>query len=104
MAATYPDIDVARVESHRNGVSGASFYAVTFIHRDEDEIRWMLATVFPPRSNDGEVDWTDLSEPRVAVFDLDQLPLIAFGENSWRGDVFAPALYRAIEEYEAVRA
>lgn len=98
----YIDIDVARIEHHRNGVGGASFYAVTFLHRDGEEIRWMLATVFPPdaRHEDGEIDWSDLSEPRVAVYDLDKLPLIQFGENSWRGDMFAPALYHAIEARE----
>ncbi len=73
-------------QTHRNGISGAPFHVVIF--HDPDEGR-MLGIVFEEKHH-------------VAVFNLDKLALgnIAFGVNSWRGDVYEPDLRRAIAENE----
>ena len=75
---------IEEIANHRNGVGGAPFYAVTFKNSKSN----MLAIVF--------------EEPgTVAVFDLDLLGegVIAFTENSWRGDVFEDDLRKAIERH-----
>ena len=70
------------IQYHRNGISGAPFYALIF--RDPDEGR-MLGIVFDEKYH-------------VAVFNLDKLAIgtIAFGVNSWRGDRYEPHLRTAI--------
>lgn len=75
-------IIVENIVRHRNGICGAPFDVVLF--RDPNEGR-MLGVVF--------------EQPyHVAVFNLDKLALgnIAFGVNSWRGDVYEPFLRQAI--------
>ena len=66
---------IEHIALHRNGICGAPFYPVSF--RDPDEGR-MLGVVFE-------------TDHHVAVFHLDKLALgnIAFGVNSWRGDLRA---------------
>jgi hypothetical protein len=74
---------------HRNGVGGRGFSVVKFI--DADEQRTMLAVVFDEREQDNR-------ESVTAVFDLNLLAegVIAFGENSWRGDQYDEALRREL--------
>jgi hypothetical protein len=82
-------ISIQQIAHHRNGVGGEPFYAVTFTCTEDGETRNMIATVFP-------------SPGAVAVYDRDLLAAgnILFGENSWRGDVYEPALRRVIAEAE----
>jgi hypothetical protein len=77
-------LNITSMQHHRNGISGASFHAVTFRDREHGP---MFAVVF--------------EQPyHVAVFQLDKLAKgdIEFGSNSWRGDEFEPGLRRAIHE------
>lgn len=98
-------ITVHAAEYHRNGVGGEPFYACHFTAHDEGD-REFIATVFPPDpiskgELEGEPDWTfseGYHNPRVAVLALDLLPNVKFAENSWRGDLYASALYHAILE------
>ena len=80
--------DAAR---HRNGVGGAPFYVALFTdERDEDvEGKQMIGITFP------EYDMA------TAVFDLELLSqgVIAFMENSFRGDYFDAELRRKAEKF-----
>lgn len=82
-------VEIEEVASHRNGIAGAPFYAVTF----RDGRLNLVAAVF--------------SEPgHVAVLDRDLVArgVIEFGINSWRGDVYEGALRAAIAAWEAARS
>ncbi len=70
------------IQYHRNGIAGAPFHILTF--RDSSQGR-MIGIVF--------------EDPhRVAVLNLDKLASgdIAFGSNSFRGDVYESHLRAAI--------
>jgi hypothetical protein len=72
---------------HRNGIAGEGFWAVRFRHTAEDgNPETFVATLF-----DGEGQCAVLSVDRLAVDG------VAFGRNSWRGDVFESELRRAIK-------
>ncbi|MCA9065850.1 MAG: hypothetical protein KDA96_22435 [Planctomycetaceae bacterium] len=73
---------------HRNGISGAPFHVILFDDSGEEASR-KLAVVFEAAHH-------------VAVLDLAKLAIgnIAFGQNSWRGDVFEPELRLVISECE----
>lgn len=96
--------EITEVARHRNGIGGESFYAVSFV---DSEGQNMVATVFAPLGPDGineaEHPWVELRfhNPRIAVLEIDQLPTVTFGQNSWRGDIYATELYAAIDAYEA---
>lgn len=80
-------ISILNIDHHRNGISGAPFYAVVF--RDtgsEGSIK--VAVLFD-------------SLHHVAVLDIAKLADcdIEFGSNSWRGDFFELALRRAIRKH-----
>ena len=96
-------IEILEVEYHRNGIGGEPFYAVAF--KDHDPDRTFVATVFGG-GDDGDV-FADRDEagrfvsPRVAVLEVAKLPSVTFGENSWRGDHYANALFAAIEKHKA---
>lgn len=80
-------IKVQEISRHRNGVSGAPFWAVRFRWETDRGTENFLATVF--------------DEPaHTAVISLDRIEQhgVAFGENSWRGDVLNSALWAAIRE------
>jgi hypothetical protein len=76
-----PKIEIVDIQHHRNGVMGEPFYAITFTEEGSRKV----ATVF-------QANW------HVAVLDIDLLAAgnITFGENSWRGDNYAPQLRAAI--------
>ncbi len=81
---------IEEIAYHRNGVGGNSFYVVKFTGTEGGN---MLGVVF--------------DEPyTVAVFDRDLLAkgVIAFRENSWRGDHFEPELREAIAYWEKKRS
>lgn len=96
-------ITVARVDRHRNGVTGEGFWIVHFACPEHGA---MMAVVFPPDPIlGGEPDWEvyereELHNPRVAVFQTRLLPDTSDMGNAWRGDVFAPQLYTAIRDHE----
>jgi len=76
---------VEQIAYHRNGVSGNGFHAVLF--KAKDGGHKMLSIVF--------------DEPgSVAVIDLELIPEhgVTFGQNSFRGDNFAPELRDAIRK------
>lgn len=80
-------LSILNIAYHRNGVCGAPFHAVVF--RDagpEGSVK--VAVVFD-------------SLHHVAVLDIAKLAGgdIAFGSNSWRGDVFEVAFRRAIRNH-----
>ena len=83
-------LSIEHIAYHRNGISGAPFYAVLF--RDPD-VGPMVGVVFEQHYH-------------AAVLNLDKLTVgdIAFGSNSWRGDRFEPALRRAIATFEKQEA
>ncbi len=77
-------LHIEQIQHHRNGISGAPFHVLIF--RDP-EVGRMLGIVFDQKYH-------------VAAFNLDKLFVgdIAFGSNSWRGDVYEPQLRRAITQ------
>lgn len=99
------NISIFEVERHRNGSSGAGFYAIRFY--DKDENREMVAVVFgyrPKRfrnaENPNEFDDPVYFDPHVAVLDTELVrETVEFGVNSWRGGHYAHAMYDAIDDY-----
>lgn len=105
------EIRIKSVAYHRNGVSGAPFFVVTFT--DQEEKRDFVATLFPEYEEVENADgswnsryvWGIPSEefhnPKVAVLDLDLVGAgeVRFGYNSWRGDNYADALLAAVNEW-----
>jgi hypothetical protein len=91
---TVDNIVIEEIAHHRNGVCGAPFSVVKFVCPENGA---MLAVVFDLSDGDG-YSW----DGRVAVFKRDLLAddVIAFGENSWRGDHYESALRKAIEAFE----
>lgn len=79
-------ITIHEIAYHRNGIAGEPFAVVTFTSRLDGAPQEMIAVLFP---NDisGELKFNN---PRTAVFDREKLGqgIIAFFENSYRGDVF----------------
>ena len=95
-------MNVQEIAYHRNGISGEPFYVVTFTDPDAvGEIPnaggEMVAVVF-------DMDPGALApyNPRTAVFDRELLGagVIAFADNSWRGDHYDRELRQAIEAWE----
>jgi hypothetical protein len=86
---TRNDLNVENVAYHRNGCCGDPFYVVTFVHGNNR----MVAVQF------------DGKPMATAVFNLDQLAegVIAFAENSYRGDWYAGPVAEAVSEYESFR-
>lgn len=72
------------VSWHRNGIGGVGFYAILFT--EEGEL--MVATLFD------EIGY-------CAVYNVNRLAAkdIAFGSNSYRGDVFESKLRPLVEEF-----
>jgi hypothetical protein len=84
------ELELISIAYHRNGVAGVGFHVVTFVDNTHDGTRTnMVGIVF-----DGS--------GRCAVFDRDLLGQgeIAFGENSWRGDVYERELRGFIHAWE----
>lgn len=80
---------IIEIHRHRNGICGAPFHVVTFIDTGT------------PQST--KVGFVFAAAHHVAVMDLNRLTFgnIAFGANSWRGDVFEPELRAAILDWES---
>lgn len=76
------------ISHHRNGITGAPFDVAIMTYQGRD----MLV-----------IDFGDIGgSPAVAAFDLRKLEKrdIAFGSNSWRGDVYAPLIREMITKAE----
>jgi len=105
MKTVKPNITIKNVDHHRNGISGAPFFVVTF--RDLDEERNMVATVFPRYEEwsvgdaNGGYKHRYLGEGTIAVLDVDLLAKgdIEFGSNSWRGDCYEGQIIEAINNH-----
>lgn len=82
-------IRVEAIQYHRNGVAGAGFHVVLFTANGYQRAKF-VATVFE-------------TPYHVSVLDRDLTAQgnVTFGENSWRGDNFEPALREAIRRHEA---
>lgn len=78
---------IIAIDHHRNGICGSPFDVVLFQDTDNPGCR-KVAVLFEPQSC-------------CAVLDVDKLTTgdIAFGSNSWRGDVYEPLLRQAINEH-----
>lgn len=85
---------VEAVGRHRNGICGEPFYVVLFT--DAQQGRPMLATVFDAPEPPDPLP----VNPRVAVLSLLH-SIRGDATDCYRGDNFAPELYRAIADYEA---
>jgi len=95
-------VNVHEIAYHRNGVSGEPFYVVTFtappvVGEMPGSRGEMVAVVF-----DMDADDMPESTRRTAVFDRELLGagVIAFAENSWRGDHYDHELRQAIRANE----
>lgn len=89
-------ITVHQVEYHRNGVGGMGFYAVIF---DDGENGPMIGTVFADDLD--RTQSTAFFNAHCAVFSLELLPDVTFGENSWRGDHYFDFLVEAVKRVNA---
>tara|TARA_Y100000310_G_scaffold310397_1_gene355575 strand:+ start:532 stop:879 length:348 start_codon:yes stop_codon:yes gene_type:complete len=93
------EVEIEKVEHHRNGVGGVPFYVATFRFREEaPDGKWhrLVGITFnqPDFEPDdwGDPEWGEEFEKGIytAVLDIDMLAKghIGFGHNSWRGDSF----------------
>lgn len=88
--------DAIRIESiahHHNGVGGEPFHVILFDHSD-DEGPIIRKVAIVTKSRGG---CFVLAVGQLAAGD------IAFGSNSWRGDVFEDYLREAIARWEESR-
>ena len=78
--------NIVGIARHRNGICGAPFYVVLF-HDSEPSESYKLGIVFDSPSH-------------IAILEFGRLVSgsIAFGENSYRGDVYEAPLRAAIAE------
>jgi hypothetical protein len=75
---------VIAIDYHRNGIAGAPFHIILFEDAGDEGSR-KVAILFDQPWHTAVLDVA-----RVAAGD------IAFGSNSWRGDVYEPALRKAV--------
>lgn len=92
------EIAVEEIAYHRNGTTGEPFYVVRFLDLPENDLK--IGVVFDfPRDGDPGKKLPPWGNPAVAVLSVNMLPEISFGNNSWRGDVYASVLYEAIADW-----
>ncbi len=90
-----PCIRVIDIASHRNGICGAPFHAVLFEEPNAEEkglglpVSTKVAVVFEQAHHCAVPGIGKLSK-----FD------IAFGSNSWRGDIYEATLCKYIHQFE----
>lgn len=95
-------IAIRQIAHHRNGRTGEPFWAVTFTDSEVDGT--FLATIFPSSYVDDRLSasWDKLGNwrnARIAVVNVDLLPDVTFGVNSWPGDLYVNALVEAINDH-----
>jgi hypothetical protein len=78
--------NIIKIARHRNGICGAPFHVVLFEDNPGPEGSRKVGIVFDESHH-------------CAVLDVAKLAAgdIAFGSNSWRGDVYEPHLRNAIQ-------
>ena len=92
-------IEIEEVAYHRNGVCGEGFHLVKFIDSVEGP---MLGVLFAPDyDEEGESVGLRGSNGRCAIMQRDKLNdgVIAFLENSWRGDHWEDVLRDACKDW-----
>jgi hypothetical protein len=78
-------IRIIDFDRHRNGICGAPFYVVLFEDTGDENTR-KVGILFEGPYHCAVLDVAKLAEGRIA-----------FGINSYRGDVFEPALRKAVK-------
>jgi hypothetical protein len=78
-------IRIIDFERHRNGICGAPFHVVLFEDTGDENTR-KVGILFEEPYHCAVLDVAKLAEGRIA-----------FGINSYRGDVFEPALRKAVK-------
>lgn len=81
-------ISVYEVAYHRNGVSGAPFYAIRFREFIEGKARHFCASVFE-----------EAGYVSVVCLDMIEAHGVDSAWNAWRGDYYEPHLRAAIEAH-----
>lgn len=81
-------IHVTAIDRHRNGIAGLPFHVVLFTANGYDDCAF-VATVFDVKFGVSVLERGLLAQGNIA-----------FGENSWRGDNFEPALRLAIKAHK----
>lgn len=96
-------IKIEEIAYHRNGVSGAGFYVVNFIDPEFGKPKTRLIDKLNEiEGAQGKMIGIVFDAPyHVAVFDRGLLAqdVIAFTQNSWRGDYYEADLRKACEGY-----
>lgn len=86
-------VKIKKLEYHRNGVAGEGFWVALAERSGPNQATFdnFVIIRFDDSNGHGGV--------LCAAFDVDMLANgnIAFGENSWRGDVYAPFIDEAID-------
>lgn len=99
-------IEVEEIAYHRNGISGNGFHVVLFTQTHEGtgwrprtlvrlpKCNRMMGVIFTNESTDHK------TTGYCAIFDRDKISqnVVAFGNNSWRGDQYEAILREAILE------
>ena len=80
-------INIIDWDYHRNGISGAPFHVFLFDDVGDENTR-KLGILFEAPHHCAVLDVTKLAQGSIA-----------FGVNSYRGDVFEPALRNAIKSH-----
>lgn len=94
------------IHYHRNGISGEGFHVMTFKCHEvitKFKCHEVITNSFQGNSEDDSNMMAMVFEApgHVAVFNMDKLKegVIAFFENSYRGDMFESQLRKAIKEW-----
>ena len=96
------NMKLTAIAYHRNGVTGAGFYAIAFTNREGNRTHRMVATVFGA-DDDAHYGRVAPCNGQVAVLDAD---LAAAGQvgrddkNTWRGDNYEPQLRQWIAAHQ----
>lgn len=87
-------VNIKKLEYHRNGVSGEGFWVALAERSGPKQAAFDNFVIIRFHDDD------PCGGVRCAAFDVDKLANgnITFGENSWRGDVYAPFIDAAIDE------
>ena len=78
------DINITAIQSHRNGISGNSFYSVFFSSIEDGKNHDLIAVI---TSGSGNCFVVSKNDPNAC----------------WRGDVFEPALKEAVSKWVSKR-
>ncbi len=93
---------IHEIAHHRNGISGVPFNIIKFHDATPGEDHEMMAIMFDQEEYAKSLKKGEFTNPYCAVLDTDLLAkgVIAFMQNSWRGDDYSEALSAAITKHE----